>query len=80
MIAKIISRLEELNTDFIKTLKMKSYVEDYGIESCTKNDNNSNIKYLKIKKDFLTYYNQFVEYDLRCIKNNCNVLNIINKL
>jgi hypothetical protein len=83
MVVQLVNKLNELNCEFVQTLKIKVDETNYGLKSCS-SDNMSemdkNPKYQKLKNDFIKHYNKFNSHQLDALKNQCDVLNIIKRL
>ncbi len=83
MVAKLAKKLQVLLVDFVENLSSKVDEDNYGLNSCKPNylsELDGNPKYQKIKKDFITHYNKYNEHQINALKNQCDVLNIINRL
>lgn len=83
MVAQLVKKLNDLCCDFVQTLSNKVNEINYGLKSCKSDDMSEldkNPKYQKIKKDFLQHYNKFNAHQLSVLKNQCDVMNIINRL
>lgn len=83
MVAKLVKKLQILLVDFAEKLSSKVDEDSYGLNSCRQNylsELDNNPKYQKIKKDFILYYNKYNEHQINALKNQCDVLNIINRL
>lgn len=83
MVVQLVNKLNEINCDFVQTLKNKVDEINYGLKSCktdTLSEMDKNPKYQKIKNDFIRHYNKFNSHQLETLKNQCDVLNIIKRL
>ena len=83
MVVQLVNKLNNLYCDFVQILSNKVDEINYGLKSCNSDsmsDLDKNPKYQKIKKDFIKHYNKFNAHQLSVLKNQCDVMNIINRL
>ena len=70
MLEDINKRLSVLKCDYVNTMSDNIISQDYGIKSCgsSKPEFSKNLKYLKVKKDFLNYYSKYTEDELKAFE------------